>query len=133
MDQKAYCGNYQSGYTAGWQVTQGVSVETKEQQGYWTLTVSLRGVPTDLSIYVQAIGQSGHTVGASPSGMSVVTLQMPQNEFPRGESYTIGIWKPGGLGSWQQFIFLSAGQDQMYTYDYMTGHMYQTPSYVERS
>jgi hypothetical protein len=105
----AYCANYQSGYGAGWHVTQGVLRETKEQQGYWTLTVSLRGVPTDLSIYVQALAQSGQTVGTTPSGMSVVTLQMPQSEFPRGESYTIGIWKPGGLGSWQQFLFLSTG------------------------
>jgi hypothetical protein len=134
-----YCQNYQQGYAAGWQSTrgegqgQGEAQGQEEKQGYWILTVNLREVPVNLlSIYVQAVGPSGHTVGANSLG-GVARLQLPQSEFPSGQSYTIGVWKPEGLGSWQQFLFMSTGQNQMYTYHYMAGHMYPLPSYVERS
>jgi hypothetical protein len=125
----AYCQNYQQGYAAGWQSARGEGQGQiqEENQGYWTLTVNLREVPANLlSIYVQAVGPSGQTVGANSLG-GVATLQLPQSGFPSG------VWKPEGLGSWQQFLFMSTGQNQMYTYLYMTGHMYPLPSYVERS
>lgn len=131
----AYCQNYEQGYAAGWQSARGEEQGQvqEENQGYWTLTVNLRELPTNLlSIYVQAVGPSGQTVGANSLG-GVATLQLPQSEFPSDQSYTIGVWKPEGLGSWQQFLFMSTGQNQMYTYHYMTGHMYPLPSYVERS